>query len=103
TTGCRSTRVRTIGPVAAAGCRAGRTDYNWRFPFTGRGTLGGRPTVGHVALDHGIGVRIPASQPHPFLGFPRSFLDSRERRILPAMPCLLSTVFVGSCVFEPSR
>src|SRR5438093_13529853 len=25
--------------------------------------LGGRPTVGHVALDHGIGVRIPASQP----------------------------------------
>src|SRR5687767_6664289 len=27
--------------------------------------LGGRPTVGHVALDHGIGVRIPASQPIP--------------------------------------
>src|SRR5262249_49043185 len=25
--------------------------------------LGGRPTVGHMALDHGIGVRIPASQP----------------------------------------
>ena len=25
--------------------------------------LGGHPTVGHVALDHGIGVRIPASQP----------------------------------------
>jgi hypothetical protein len=25
--------------------------------------LGGRSTVGHVALDHGIGVRIPASQP----------------------------------------
>src|SRR6185295_9298608 len=28
-----------------------------------RPALGGRPTVGHVALDHGIGVRIPASQP----------------------------------------
>ena len=27
--------------------------------------VGGRPTVGHVALDHGIGVRIPASQPTP--------------------------------------
>jgi GH43 family beta-xylosidase len=27
--------------------------------------VGGRPTVGHVALDHGIGVRIPASQPNP--------------------------------------
>src|SRR4029079_19167190 len=26
-------------------------------------SLGGRPTVGHVALDHVIGVRIPASQP----------------------------------------
>lgn len=25
--------------------------------------LGGRSTVGHVALDHVIGVRIPASQP----------------------------------------
>ena len=30
---------------------------------TPRLALGGRPTVGHVALDHGIGVRIPASQP----------------------------------------
>ena len=28
--------------------------------------LGGRPTVGHMALDHGIGVRIPASQPISF-------------------------------------
>ncbi len=27
------------------------------------GKLGGRSTVGHVALDHVIGVRIPASQP----------------------------------------
>ncbi len=30
--------------------------------------LGSRPTAGHVALDHGIGVRIPAPQPigkHP--------------------------------------
>jgi hypothetical protein len=26
--------------------------------------LGGRSTVGHVALDHVIGVRIPASQPY---------------------------------------
>ena len=25
--------------------------------------MGGRPTVGHMALNHGIGVRIPASQP----------------------------------------
>ncbi len=25
--------------------------------------LGDRPTVGHMALDHGIGVRIPVSQP----------------------------------------
>jgi hypothetical protein len=25
--------------------------------------VGGRPTVGHMALNHGIGVRIPASQP----------------------------------------
>ena len=28
-----------------------------------RPLLGGRSTVGHVALDHVIGVRIPASQP----------------------------------------
>ena len=27
--------------------------------------LGGRPTVGHMALNHAIGVRIPASQPIP--------------------------------------
>ncbi len=27
--------------------------------------LGGRSTVGHVALDHVIGVQIPASQPSP--------------------------------------
>src|SRR3989304_604561 len=25
--------------------------------------MGSRPMVGHVALDHGIGVRVPASQP----------------------------------------
>lgn len=25
--------------------------------------LGSRPTAGHMTLDHGIGVRIPASQP----------------------------------------
>ncbi len=25
--------------------------------------LGSRPMVGHMTLDHGIGVRIPASQP----------------------------------------
>jgi hypothetical protein len=30
-----------------------------------RAALGGRPTVGHMALDHGIGVRVPASQPAP--------------------------------------
>jgi hypothetical protein len=38
------------------------TGYNRKFRCSL--TLGGRPTVGHVALDHGIGVRIPASQPH---------------------------------------
>ena len=37
--------------------RRGR--YNQGFPLL----LGGRSTVGHVALDHVIGVRIPASQP----------------------------------------
>ena len=26
-------------------------------------SLGSRPMVGHMTLDHGIGVRIPASQP----------------------------------------
>ena len=36
--------------------------------------LGGRSTVGHVALDHVIGVRIPASQP----AFARA---SRELRL----------------------
>src|SRR5262245_27838439 len=35
----------------------------FRKPQTATLVLGGRPTVGHVALDHGIGVRIPASQP----------------------------------------
>jgi hypothetical protein len=25
--------------------------------------LGSRPMAGHMTLDHGIGVRIPASQP----------------------------------------
>ena len=40
-----------------------------RLRYTGgsfppdRPILGGRSTVGHVALDHVIGVRIPASQP----------------------------------------
>ena len=33
--------------------------YNRGFPLL----VGGRPTVGHMALNHGIGVRIPASQP----------------------------------------
>jgi hypothetical protein len=43
----------------------GRGGYNQKFSPTvaPRLALGGRPTVGHVALDHGIGVRIPASQP----------------------------------------
>ena len=42
--------------------------YNPSFPPTRSSVLllGGRSTVGHMALDHGIGVRIPASQPiHP--------------------------------------
>ena len=37
--------------------------------------LGGRSTVGHVALDHVIGVRIPASQPSSYPG-------SAHRRVL---------------------
>ena len=42
-----------------------RIGYNRQFlPYrASRLVLGGRPTVGHMALDHGIGVRIPASQP----------------------------------------
>ena len=42
--------------------------YNWCFASGRPSLLGGRSTVGHVALDHVIGVRIPASQPasaHP--------------------------------------
>ena len=30
--------------------------------------LGSRPGVGHVTLDHGTGVRIPASQPFSLSG-----------------------------------
>ena len=37
--------------------------YNWNFPPAGTSLLGGRSMVGHMALDHGIGVQIPASQP----------------------------------------
>ena len=40
--------------------------YNRKFlPLAARRlALGGRPTVGHMALDQVIGVRIPASQPN---------------------------------------
>ena len=40
--------------------------YNQSFGPLRKSRLGGRPTVGHVALDHVIGVRIPASQPSAF-------------------------------------
>src|SRR5512143_1818530 len=33
------------------------------FRYDRLSSLGDRPTVGHMALDHGIGVRIPVSQP----------------------------------------
>ena len=42
--------------------------------------LGGRSTVGHVALDHVIGVRIPASQPPS--------LARRLARLVAARPVL---------------
>src|SRR5437867_5241308 len=64
--------------------------------------LGGRPTVGHVALDHVIGVRIPASQPHSLTSQARSFgwsarlsgsiaTCSRTPRMVPN-PCLPATL-----------
>jgi hypothetical protein len=37
-------------------------------------TLGSRPMVGHMTLDHGIGVRIPASQPLCWSGVPIEIL-----------------------------
>ena len=47
-----------------AGCRAPRRTVKFEGFRSGRSSLlGGRSTVGHVALDHVIGVRIPASQP----------------------------------------
>ena len=56
--------------AAAAETRAPCVVARWEIKIDGscvtgnRGLiLGGRSTVGHVALDHVIGVRIPASQP----------------------------------------
>jgi hypothetical protein len=40
-------------------------------------SVGGRSTVGHVALDHVIGVRIPASQ--PVLLIEQRFTQCRSR------------------------
>ncbi len=40
--------------------------------------------VGHVALDHGIGVRIPASQPT----FAAAFVLAGTRRALSKKTCL---------------
>ena len=51
---------RQSGSRRAVGLpRATPARYNRGFPHL----VGGRPTVGHMALNHGIGVRIPASQP----------------------------------------
>ncbi len=36
------------------------------YHMTEQPGLGSRPTAGHMTLDHGIGVRIPASQPFLF-------------------------------------
>jgi hypothetical protein len=49
--------VRCAGPLFVCTMHSSR-----RAAFL-RNALGGRSTVGHVALDHVIGVRIPASQP----------------------------------------
>ena len=60
-------RSREIALAAAPrGCVSARATYIIKVSCPDRGTLlGGRSTVGHVALDHVIGVRIPASQPTP--------------------------------------
>ena len=59
-TGAALWRVDFAETVAAQPCvRGGRAD----ILGVSACLLGGRSTVGHVALDHVIGVRIPASQP----------------------------------------
>jgi hypothetical protein len=60
----------------------------------GSPVLGGRSTVGHVALDHVIGVRIPASQP----AFAHA---SRELRLGKQIPDIRSERTVGEgCLAE---
>ena len=54
--------------------------YNGGFGLQFRPSLGGRPTVGHVALDHGIGVRIPASQPTDSESIPKALLACNSTR-----------------------
>ena len=52
-TGRRACRSRLRAAIIGSSC-----------PFDApRLVLGGRPTVGHMPLEHVIGVRIPASQP----------------------------------------
>ena len=72
-----SIAVRRCSPTDSTAGDA-RTMYNGGFGLSFRPVLGGRPTVGHVALDHGIGVRIPASQPLHSL---RSFCCSAGSRL----------------------
>jgi hypothetical protein len=50
--------------LRAAGRRPAEVDTAQGWPTIGvPAVLGSRPMAGHVALDHGIGVRIPAPQP----------------------------------------
>ena len=69
--------------------------YNHKFsPLQlPRPILGGRPTVGHVALDHSIGVRIPASQPIQDLIVPREINEHDIRVFLHALEDDLTAIW----------
>jgi len=68
-------------------------------PFNIRGLLlGGRSTVGHVALDHVIGVRIPASQPTSLAPLTRWLLGT-----FPGAPSRASRVTSGHESLPPSQ
>ena len=100
----RGTRRRARDLWRAAPCvvETEEIKIDGSCPTRKRGLLlGGRSTVGHVALDHVIGVRIPASQPLQAL---RSFVAARpgfRHHATPlrssrrwANPCLPATKFL---------
>src|SRR5512143_3047194 len=62
----RSMADYSVAPTCASRQHDGPPiEIPWCFGYDKRPSLGDRPTVGHMALDHGIGVRIPVSQPFP--------------------------------------